>query len=34
MNLIQTIKSKRSFIKNEVPEMGPGDAPDGALHGA
>ncbi len=32
MNIIQFIKSRQSFIKNEVPAMGPGeDAPKEAL---
>lgn len=31
MHPIRTIKSKRSFIKNEIPAMGPGKAPKGAL---
>jgi hypothetical protein len=35
MGLIQTIKSRQSFIKNEVPAMGPGEgAPEEALNGA
>ena len=35
MGIIQTIKSRQSFIKNEVPAMGPGeDAPEEALNGA
>ena len=35
MGLIQTIKSRQSFIKNEVPAMGPGEgAPEEALDGA
>ena len=32
MNIIQLIKSRQSFIKNEIPMMGPGeDAPKEAL---
>lgn len=31
MHPIRTLKSKRSFIENEVAEMGPGKAPKGAL---
>lgn len=32
MNIIQLIKSRQSFIKNEAPAMGPGeDAPKEAL---
>ena len=32
MNIIQLIKSRQSFIKNEVPMMGPGEvAPKEAL---
>lgn len=32
MNIIQFIKSRQSFIKNEAPAMGPGeDAPKEAL---
>lgn len=31
MHPIRTIKSKRSFIENEIPAMGPGKAPKGAL---
>ena len=35
MNIITTIKSRQSFIKNEVPTMGPGeDAPKEALNGS
>lgn len=35
MNIFQLIKSRQSFIKNEVPAMGPGeDAPKEALDGA
>lgn len=31
MHPIRTIKSKKSFIENEVSGMGPGDAPKEAL---
>lgn len=35
MSIFTTIKSKQSFIKNEVPAMGPGDdAPEEAINGA
>ena len=35
MSIFTTIKSKQSFIKNEIPAMGPGeDAPEEALNGA
>lgn len=34
MHIILTIKSKKSFVENEVPAMGPGKAPKGALNGA
>ncbi len=35
MSIITTIRSRQSFIKNEVPAMGPGeDAPKEALDGA
>lgn len=35
MSIFTTIKSRQSFIKNEVPEMGPGeDAPKEAIDGA
>ena len=31
MGLVLTIKSKRSFEKNELPEMGPGEIPEEAI---
>lgn len=35
MSIFTTIKSKQSFIKNEIPAMGPGDgAPEEATNGA
>lgn len=35
MNIIQFIKSRQSFIKNEVPAMGPGeDIPEEAKNGS
>lgn len=35
MSIFTTIKSKQSFIKNEIPAMGPGDdAPEEAINGA
>lgn len=35
MSIFTTIKSKQSFIKNEVPAMGPGEgAPEEATNGA
>lgn len=35
MSIFTTIKSKQSFIKNEIPAMGPGEgAPEEATNGA
>lgn len=35
MSIFTTIKSKQSFIKNEIPAMGPGEgAPEEAINGA
>lgn len=31
MGILLTIKSKRSFKKNELPDMGPGDIPEEAI---
>lgn len=31
MGILLSIKSKQSFKKNELPEMGPGDIPEEAI---